>query len=408
MKSNRCILRRISIWLFILFFSFILMPFHPSEAQEHGDLIRAQGDTKIYLIHSGQKRLITTEQVFGQMGFKMSNVKELDPQAVMSIPEGPPLVSREIIAPIPDRTLIRLKGTNQTYLIQGGKKCFIPDLETLQAQGYQWDQAVEVDKKTSDSIFTGIPIASVKPPYQYTPPAGTEPSGVYFTTSLQNLLPFSSPPGSLSEHPYDSTYYPTDPGLSPDPSYDPTYYPTDPGPAPESPPPLSLYRPPLSIIRIDPNRLTVRDEKGRQTVIGTNYANQFRPGERVVLKDNMLIKLGSVIQPECIIVKFERYRVTVSRENDTTKTLAVGAISTKGLNIGDKVWVQNCQLSVMEVMPIKMVTSTGIITWISQNKVVVAQEKDQTKNILITAKNPSGLWVGDRVKIEGCELIKVK
>ena len=397
------------------------MPSHPSQAQEHGDLIRARGDTKIYLIHSGQKRLIITEQVFRQMGFNMSNVKELDPQTVMSIPEGPPLVSREIIGPFPDRTLIRLKGTNQTYLIQGGKKCFIPDIETLQAQGYQWDQAIEVDKKTSDSIFTGIPIASVKPSYQYTPPApGNKPLGAlpssptpgaspsYFTSSVQNLLPSSSSPGSPPEHPYDTTYYPTDPGLSPDPSYDPTYYQTDPGPSPESPSPSFRHRPPLSIIKIDPNRLTLRDEKGRQTAIGTKHANEFKLGERVLLKDKMLVKLGSVIQPECMIIKFEGLRVTVSRENDITKNLAVGASNTQGLNIGDRVWVQNCQLSVMKAMPVKKVIPWGIITWISQNKVVVAQEKDNTRNIMIAVKNPSDLKVGDRVRIEGCELIKVK
>lgn len=415
LKDRKFILSRIWVRPFILFFSIILIPFPLLQAQEHGDLIRAKGATNIYLIHSGQKRLIINEQVFTQMGFKASDVKELDPQTVMSIPEGPPLVSREFIAPFPDGTLIRVKETNQTYLIQGGKKCYIPDLETLQAQGFQWDQAIEVDKKTSDAIFTGIPIASVKPPYQYTPPTPeTEPvvvsplSPSYFTSSLQN---FGSSPSSLgppSEDPYDTTSYPTDPGLSSDTSYDPTYYQTDPGLPPESLSALSRHRPHQSIVRIDPNRLTLRDEKGKQTTIGTRYANQFRLGERVVLKDNMLVKLGSVIQPECIIIKFEGLRVTVSRENDITKNLAVGAFNTHGLNIGDTVWVQNCQLSVMKAMPIKRIIPTGIITWISQSKVVVAQENDRSKNIMITVKNPSGLKVADRVSIEGCELIKVK
>lgn len=66
--------------------------------------------------------------------------------------------------------LVRLKGDTKIYIIQEGRKCFIPDQETFQAKGYQWDQIIEVDQATFDSILTGIPIPSVKPSFQYGPP----------------------------------------------------------------------------------------------------------------------------------------------------------------------------------------------------------------------------------------------
>jgi hypothetical protein len=63
---------------------------------------------------------------------------------------------------VPEGALIRLQGTTQVYVIQGGRKCYIPDYETFQSRGYQWPQVVEVDRVTLDRIATGVPIPSVR------------------------------------------------------------------------------------------------------------------------------------------------------------------------------------------------------------------------------------------------------
>jgi hypothetical protein len=152
--------------------------YSPSYTPKHGDLIRVKGDTKVYLIQGQQqgpqlnyqRRGVVSEEVFNRMGFKQNDIKDIDPQDMMMIPEGPPIWSREIIAPFPEGTLIRLKGTARTYVIQGGRKCYIPDPETFNTRGYKWDQVIEVDQTALNFIITGIPIPSVKPPYQYTPP----------------------------------------------------------------------------------------------------------------------------------------------------------------------------------------------------------------------------------------------
>jgi hypothetical protein len=215
-------------WLICFLFLLVGSPSVIS-AQQHGDLIRAQGDTKIYLIHNGQRRVIASEDVFRQMGFKMEDVKELDPQTVMNIPEGPPLWSKEFVAPFPDGTLIRLKGKVQTYVIRGGRKCYIPDPETFQAQGFQWDQVIEVDQSTFNKIPTGIPLASIKPPYQYGSP-GMPPPAI-------------GPPG-MAPSPYPSQPYP--PSAYPPQTYPPQTYPpstSPPQPYPSSPYPPSGYPP---------------------------------------------------------------------------------------------------------------------------------------------------------------------
>jgi hypothetical protein len=173
----------------------------PAYIPKHGDLIKVKGDSKIYLVQGQQqgyqRRGITSEEVFKQIGFRNADIKEIDSQDMINIPEGPPIWSKETIAVFSEGTLIKLRGKTNTYVIQGGRKCYIPDSETFHARGYSWDQVKEVDKPTIDSIPTGIPIPSAKPPFQYASP-GQAPE-------------FQPPPQS----PYASTTIPPETGQTP-------------------------------------------------------------------------------------------------------------------------------------------------------------------------------------------------
>lgn len=204
----------------------ILPPPPPSYAPQHGDLIKARGDTKIYLVQGQQlqgqplgfqRRAIANEEVFKQMGFKWSDVKEIDHQDVMILPEGKPIWSRELIAPFPEGAVIRLKGKPQTYVIQGGRKCYIPDPDTFQAMGYRWDQVVEVDQATLDSILTGIPIRSVKPPFQYIPPGQQPPIGPTYPSGPSPPIqpqPPHPPPSTWPPPPHGSSIIPPPTGTT--------------------------------------------------------------------------------------------------------------------------------------------------------------------------------------------------
>ncbi len=197
---------RFGIWIFVFFLFATLSLSNPFTimAQNHGDVVRVQGGTTIYLIQNGQRRAFANEEIFGRMGYKLKDVKTLAPQTLMSIPEGPSIWSRETVGALAEGTLIRLQGQTHTYVIQGGKKCYIPDPETFQSRGYQWSQVMDVDKATLDRIATGIPIPSVKPPYQYTPPgkvSGTPTPGAPVTASPS---PYPSAPPASGSPPYPS------------------------------------------------------------------------------------------------------------------------------------------------------------------------------------------------------------
>jgi len=247
MKNKTSFIPKFKIGICTSFIMLILLFENPSPilAQQHGDLVRIQGEEKIYLIQSGQRRAIATEEVFNRMGFKMEDVKELDAQTVMNIPEGPPLWSKETIAPHPEGALIRLKGKAQAYVIRGGRKCYIPDPETFQANGFQWDQVIEVDQSTFNKIPTGIPIASVKPPYQYGQPG--MPPQVYPGSPASPYPPQSYPPSAYPPQTYPPQTYPPSTTPSPQPyPYPPAYGPSVPSYPPTAPPsyPTSPSYPP--------------------------------------------------------------------------------------------------------------------------------------------------------------------
>jgi len=166
----------------------------------HGDVLKVRGTNRFYIIINGEKRLLTNKNLLREMG--LNNIKQVEFQDIMEIPEGLPIASKILIAPFPDGTLIRLKGTSYIYLIKNQKKCYIPDPETFGAMGYRADQVVEVNQNILDSIVTGLPISSSKPSFSYQssgPSPGFQQSFPSMPNqTIQPSLP-STPPSSLQD-----------------------------------------------------------------------------------------------------------------------------------------------------------------------------------------------------------------
>jgi hypothetical protein len=62
----------------------------------------------------------------------------------------------------PDETLIQSKDSNATYVIQKGKKCFIPDPETFLSRKFRWEDIKRIDVSEFKKIRTGPTLKSVK------------------------------------------------------------------------------------------------------------------------------------------------------------------------------------------------------------------------------------------------------
>ncbi|MEO5927362.1 MAG: PQQ-dependent sugar dehydrogenase [Patescibacteria group bacterium] len=74
----------------------------PNTQFQDGTLIRADGDSRIYVMHSNKKRLLKTAQVFASYGYADKDVYTLPAGAVASIPND---------------KLVRVTGTSAIYLL---------------------------------------------------------------------------------------------------------------------------------------------------------------------------------------------------------------------------------------------------------------------------------------------------
>ena len=110
-----------------------------------------------------------------------------------------------------------------------------------------------------------------------------------------------------------------------------------------------------TIIKIDGNRLTIKDATGKETIFESKEAAQFKIGEMVKIESGRISKVGTLPQPlprpEGIINKIDRNIFVLTPENDKTALLTIGAKTTLGLMVGDKVKTQNCELLKIGSLP---------------------------------------------------------
>ena len=122
-----------------------------------GSLIRLHGEAAIYVIQDGRKHHIPNADTFNALGFSWDQVRDVDRRTFNSVPTGRPIDP----VGIAEGSLIRLQGEAAIYVIQDRKKHHIPDADTFNALGFNWDQVRDVDRRTFNSVPTGRPIDPV-------------------------------------------------------------------------------------------------------------------------------------------------------------------------------------------------------------------------------------------------------
>ena len=103
-------------------------------------LMRAEGDTKVYLICAGQKKHIISPEVFESYGFSWGDIS---------------VVSQDDIDDYPDVSLIRAAGDPKVYMLSGGKKHWIRTAAVFNNRGYKWEDIVIVNSTEEEAIPEG-------------------------------------------------------------------------------------------------------------------------------------------------------------------------------------------------------------------------------------------------------------
>ena len=106
------------------------------------DLIKGV-DPEVYILENGVRRWIPDPDIFNQFGYDWQNIKNVPDNLLESYPLGDKL-SR--YSDYPEGSLI--KGTGpEVYLIELGKRRWIPSPEIFEGSGFGWRYIIQVDDK---------------------------------------------------------------------------------------------------------------------------------------------------------------------------------------------------------------------------------------------------------------------
>lgn len=107
----------------------------------NSSLLKSAGNPKVYVIANNQKKWIQTEQEFNQAGYSWSNVQEVSPSTLTSIPD---YVASSL------GSLLLNTADNKVYRIINNQKIWIPTIETFDKQGLSWSQVQPADPSQVD------------------------------------------------------------------------------------------------------------------------------------------------------------------------------------------------------------------------------------------------------------------
>ena len=143
---------------------------------EDGSLIRASGPKVFFVSSEGRRWVPDPQTLLALAPGGWSAVRRVSDADLTAIPEGPPLPSRR------DGALYRGGNRPEVYLLEGGARRHVPDLETLRQLFGGWSKVKVITQQDCDAIPLGAAIPSVKKP-------PTEDAGQIdvFLRSLPNL-----------------------------------------------------------------------------------------------------------------------------------------------------------------------------------------------------------------------------
>ena len=115
-------------------------------------LMRVSDNPAVYVIKNGEKRVITSAELFQLLGYVWKNVIYVSQIEMEIYNEGEPMTFED--ARRPDGTLIKTKTSRGVYLIDKGKKRQFASAQVFDALGYKWSRILTI----SDAEFAFYPV----------------------------------------------------------------------------------------------------------------------------------------------------------------------------------------------------------------------------------------------------------
>ncbi len=102
-----------------------------------GSLLKEKNKPTVFLIENGQKRKFFSGNLFKKLGYKWSDIVEVNSNELKEYPEAGPMLW-------PDGTLIKKENGFKVYLIKEGRGEWIKTYEEFKKGGYKWKDVITV------------------------------------------------------------------------------------------------------------------------------------------------------------------------------------------------------------------------------------------------------------------------
>lgn len=117
-----------------------------------GTIVREKNKPEVYVVADGQKKHILDPNSFTALGYNWNNIVIVPANSLGIFKNSTPMNSNSIH---PEGALIRVEGTPTVYVIKGGKKVPISDIQLFNTRKYDWKKVLVVKNNQANKFDTG-------------------------------------------------------------------------------------------------------------------------------------------------------------------------------------------------------------------------------------------------------------
>jgi hypothetical protein len=122
------------------------MPDEASLIIRDGLVLKGSGE-RIYVLENNQRRWISSLDAFEYFGYRWEQVRQVDDDFLADFEEGRPV-----------HLLLKCRTSPHVYALEDGRKRWIKDIPTFEAEGYVWEDVTFTSCPYLRNLPDGLPI----------------------------------------------------------------------------------------------------------------------------------------------------------------------------------------------------------------------------------------------------------
>ncbi len=121
-----------------------------------GTIVQEEGAPEVYVIENGEKKHIQDPNAFTSLGYSWRKIVRVKSGILGLYRSGVAMQANSIH---PEGALIRVAGNPKVYVIEGGKRVPISDIQLFNARKYDWSKVLVVNENQANKFQIGESLA---------------------------------------------------------------------------------------------------------------------------------------------------------------------------------------------------------------------------------------------------------